>query len=155
MTAIGAVLDELESSRRRISAALVRLSRSGPHQRVGDWSPRDVAAHLAASERECFEPRIRAIAGGGQPRFDFYSNDDRDFSAIELDSALEEWAATRARLTNYVRSLSRAELANVGFHGEYGELTVPSYLAVAIDHDREHLRDLERAPVAPADPPGR
>jgi hypothetical protein len=155
MNAVATVLDELESSRQRISAALVRLSRSGPHQRVGDWSPRDVAAHLAASESECFEPRIRAIAGGARPRFDFYSNDDRDFSAVDLDSALEEWAVTRARLSEFARSLSAGELANVGIHREYGELTVPAYLAVALDHDREHLRDLERAPVAPTGPTGR
>jgi hypothetical protein len=152
MNAAATVLDELESSRQRISAALVRLSRSGPHQRVGNWSPRDVAAHLAASESECFEPRIRAIAGGARPQFDFYSNDGRDFSAVDLDSALEEWAEARARLTEFVRLLSERELAQVGTHREYGELTVPAYLAVALEHDREHLRDLERAPVAPAGP---
>ena len=111
---------------------------------MGAWTLRDIAGHLAASERECFEPRIRSIAAGERPKFDYYTNDERDFAGTQLNSAVEEWIATRSRLLDYVRTLTESERARVGFHDRYGEISVDRYLQIALDHDRDHLRGLER-----------
>jgi len=43
-----------------------------------------------------------------------------------------------------VRDLSEEERSRVGLHTKFGELTVDGYLRVALDHDRDHLRSLER-----------
>src|SRR6266851_3509388 len=98
--------------------AMTQLVADDHPGRVGAWTLRDIAAHLATTEKECFEPRIRAMAAGERPAFEFYSNDERDFDGISLENALTEWASTRNRLIDYVR--------------------------VALDHDRDHLRSLER-----------
>jgi hypothetical protein len=146
-----ALITKLEASRQELGAAIRRHAvQDVTHAGTGVWSARDVAAHLAASEVECFEPRIRAIAAGNRPRFGFYSNDDRDFSRVRLDDALAEWAVTRARLLDYARSLSPEELTRVGAHAKYGEVTVSRYLGIALEHDREHLRDLEQGASEPA-----
>ena len=137
------ILDELAASR-QILSTLIRISADDTSARVGAWSLRDIAAHLAASEREAFEPRIRAIAAGEEPRFGFYDNDDTDFSGIQLEDALTEWAQTRERLLDYVRGLSEEERARVGHHDRYGEISVDRYLEIALQHDRDHLRGLER-----------
>lgn len=137
------LIDELASSQQLITA-MIRLATDDHSARVGAWSLRDVAAHLAASEREAFEPRIRAIAGGANPRFGTYNNDDTDFSGVRLEEALDEWAETRGRLLDFVRSLSDEERARTGHHEQYGDLTVERYLQIALDHDRDHLRGLER-----------
>src|SRR5437773_6435232 len=92
-------------------AAMIRLSADDNSARVGAWSLRDIAAHLAASEREAFEPRIRAIASGENPKFGLYNNDDTDFSGVHLEEALDEWAETRGRLLDFVRGLSDEERA--------------------------------------------
>jgi DinB family protein len=136
-------LEELPSSLQLVSA-MIRIAADDPSARVGAWSLRDIAAHLATSERECYEPRIHAIAAGERPHFDFYTNDDRDFSGVQLEDALAEWAETRERLLAFVRDLSPEERARVGYHDRYGEVTVDGYLEVALGHDRDHLAGLER-----------
>ena len=57
---------------------------------------------------------------------------------------LAEWAATRARLLDFVRGLSPEERRRVGHHERYGEVSVDRYLQIALDHDRGHLRDVEK-----------
>lgn len=137
------VLDELIASQQLV-IAMIRLVADDSSARVGAWSLRDIAAHLAASERECFEPRIRSMAAGERPAFDFYTNDEKDFSGVQLEGALSEWAETRARLVDHVRGLTDEERARAGLHDRFGEITVDRYLEIALDHDRDHLVGLER-----------
>lgn len=138
------ILDDLMNSQ-QIVIAMLRISAEDPSARVGAWDLRDIAAHLAASERDCYVPRIRAIAAGEDPSFGVFTNDDTDFSGIHLDDALEEWIATRSMLIGYVRTLDedqRTELT--GHHEKHGHVTVDGYLEIALKHDRDHLSGLER-----------
>ena len=138
------ILDDLLNSQ-QLMIAMLRVSAEDPSARIGAWDLRDIAAHLAASERDCYVPRIRAIAAGENPMFDLFTNDDADFSGIHLDDALDEWIATRTMLIGYVRTLEesqRTELA--GHHEHYGRVTVDRYLEIALKHDRDHLLGLER-----------
>ena len=140
---MSALLDELKTSQQLV-VAMTQLIADDAQDRVGAWTLRDIAAHLATTEKECFEPRIRAMAAGERPEFEYYSNDERDFDGISLRSALTEWAETRARLIDFVRGLSDEERARIGVHTKFGELTVDRYLQIALDHDQDHLRSLER-----------
>lgn len=138
------ILDDLTNSQ-QLLMAMLRVSAEDPSARVGAWDLRDIAAHLAASERESYVPRIHAIASGENPAFGLYTNDETDFSGIHLEDALDEWVATRTMLVGYVRTLSerqRTELA--GHHESYGRVTVDRYLEIALKHDRDHLSGLER-----------
>ncbi len=137
------LIDELAASQ-QLMAAMIRLAADDHSARVGAWSLRDIAAHLAASEREAFEPRIRAIGSGENPTFGMYNNDDTDFSGVHLEEALDEWAETRSRILDFVRGLSEEQRARTGHHETYGDITVDRYLQIALDHDRDHLRGLER-----------
>jgi hypothetical protein len=136
------ILDELAASQQLVSA-MIRVAADDPSARVGAWSLRDIAAHLAASEREAFDPRIRAIAAGEEPSFGFYDNDATDFSGIQLEDALAEWAEVRGRLLDFVRGLSDEERARIGHHERYGDISVDRYLQIALAHDRDHLAGLE------------
>lgn len=138
-----ALLEELASSQQLVVAMTQLIADDAP-DRVGAWTLRDIAAHLATTERECFEPRIRAMAAGERPEFEYYSNDERDFDGISLPTALAEWTDTRARLIDFVRGLSEEERARVGVHKKFGELTVDGYLRIALEHDQDHLLSLER-----------
>jgi hypothetical protein len=138
-----ALLDELASSQ-QLLVAMTQLIADDAPERVGAWTLRDIAAHLAITEKECFEPRIRAMAAGERPAFEYYSNDERDFDGIALQDALTEWGETRARLIDFVRGLSEEERARVGVHKKFGELTVDGYLRIALEHDQDHLLSLER-----------
>jgi hypothetical protein len=137
------LLDELLSSQQLV-AAIMRIAADDGSARVGAWSLRDIAGHLAASESECFDPRIRSMAAGEQPRFAFYTNDERDFAGVQLDAALDEWSATRAGLVDFVRTLNDDERSRIGYHDKFGEISVDRYLAIALEHDRDHLVAIER-----------
>ena len=138
------ILDQLLNSQ-QLMIAMLRISADDPSVRIGAWDLRDIAAHLAASERESYVPRIRAIAAGENPSFETYTNDDTDFSGIHLDDALDEWTATRMMLVGYVRTLDEDQRTKLtGHHERYGELTVDRYLEIALKHDRNNLRGLER-----------
>jgi hypothetical protein len=137
------VFDRLTASQQLV-IAMLRMAGDDGSARVGAWDLRDIAGHLAATERDCYEPRIRAIAQGENPEFDFFTNDETDFSGIQLEAALEEWITTRSRLIDYVRTLSDDQLVLTGHHERYGNVTVDRYLQIALEHDRDHLRGLER-----------
>src|SRR5438552_3069030 len=94
---------------------------------------------------DAYATRIHAIASGENPSFGFFTNDEDDFSGIQLESALEEWIATRSRLIDYVRALDGEQRGRLtGHHERYGEVTVERYLEIALEHDQDHLRGLER-----------
>ncbi len=137
------IFERLTNSQ-RLMTVMLQVSAEDSSARVGAWNLRDIAAHLAATERECYEPRIRSIASGENPSFDVYTNDDTDFSGIQLESALDEWSASRERLIAYVRTLDGDRRALTGRHEKYGDVSVDRYLEIALEHDRNHLRGLEQ-----------
>jgi hypothetical protein len=139
----GDILEQLVNSQQLVTVML-RISAEEPSARVGAWNLRDIAAHLAATERDCYLPRIRAIASGENPTFDVFTNDDTDFGGIQLESALEEWSVSRRTLIDYVRTLGGHERGLTGHHVKYGDVTVDRYLEIALEHDRNHLRGVER-----------
>ena len=136
------IFERLASSQQLV-IAMLRLAADDSSARVGAWDLRDIAAHLAATERDCYVPRIRAIAAGENPTFDFFTNDGTDFSGVHLDDALDEWTATRMMLIGFVKTLDGEQRALTGRHERYGEVTVDRYLEIALEHDRDHLRGLE------------
>lgn len=138
-----ALLEDLKSSQQLV-VAMTQLIEDDAPGRVGAWTLRDIVAHLAATEVECFEPRIRSMAAGERPKFEFYSNDERDFDGVTMQTAVTEWVDTRARLIDFVRELSDEERSRVGVHAKFGDLTVDGYLRIALEHDQDHLKSLER-----------
>lgn len=139
-----AILDDLVSSQQLVMAML-RVSVEDPSARIGAWDVRDIAAHLAATERDCYVPRVRAIAAGEHPSFELFTHDGADFSGIHLEDALDEWTATRLMLIGYVQTLDEEQRTRLtGRHDRYGDLTVDRYLEIALKHDRDHLSGLER-----------
>ena len=137
------ILERLTNSLQLVTAML-RVAADDPSARIGAWNLRDIAAHLAATERDCYEPRIRAIASGENPTFDFFTNDESDFDGTQLESALEDWSFARDRLIDYVKTLDGDQRKLTGHHERYGKVTVDRYLEIALEHDRDHLRGLER-----------
>ncbi|HKB18478.1 MAG TPA: DinB family protein [Candidatus Dormibacteraeota bacterium] len=138
------ILEGLINSQQLV-IVMLRLAADDSSARVGAWNLRDIAAHLAATERDCYVPRIRAIAAGEHPALAYFNNDDSDFSGIQLDDALDEWTATRTLLIGFVRTLDAEQRTGLaGRHERYGEVTVDRYLEIALEHDRDHLGGLER-----------
>lgn len=138
------LIRELQISQQHISGLLISMAGDQDWKPAPDqWSFREVAAHLATCAKECVQPRIQLIAAGDNPTFDYYWNTGRDFGQSELMDSLREWAVTRQAIFDFVQALPEDKFALTGTHKTFGPITISDYLQVDLDHDREHLRDLE------------
>lgn len=136
----------LEASTAEIAAVLESVATDQDRRpNKGSWSFREIAAHLEACQTECVLVRIRQIAAGAKPKFEFYDNEGWDFSDRDLRRSVRDWRDSRARVFAFVRSLSPERHTRTGSHRTFGEMTVLDYLQVDLDHDREHLADLKKA----------
>jgi hypothetical protein len=142
---LDALLTDLEKSQRRIADMLLSMAnRQEWRPAPGEWSYRFVAAHLAAAERECFLERIIRIAMGTNPRLDYYLDTDRNFSGHDLRDSVEAWRVARRAVFAFVRSLTDNAWTFTGRHVRRGPITIADVLRDMLDHDHEHLAELER-----------
>ena len=117
---------------------------SGTTARSGEWTARDVVAHLAAVETVVFQARLDQLAAGEDPVWAWTEPGPLDAQeAAALEGALEVFAARRAATVARVTGLDEAGWARSGTHATYGRLDVAGLLRIVVDHDDEHLASLE------------
>jgi hypothetical protein len=136
---------ELKLSRQKLSDLLAAQAENQDWQPETErWSCRYIAAHLATTERECFLERVKQVAAGGQPHFDYYLNSGRNFSRLDLTDSLRDWAASRQALIEQILALPAAAWAVTASHATRGPMTLAGLLQLIIDHDREHLQEVRQ-----------
>ncbi len=138
------LLENLKAAQREISAL---LDSAADHQ---DWRPdptqwsfRELAAHLATVEEECFQERVVRLAAGNAPHFEYYLNTGRDFSQLELRESLRKWLATRREIIDFVQLLPEEKWTHVGTHETFGAINLLDALQIMLDHDQEHRQELQ------------
>jgi hypothetical protein len=145
---------DLQASERRLREVLLSVAdRQDWRPAPDEWSFREIAAHLEASQRECVLVRVRQIASGGHPEFESYWNTGRDFGPVDLKDSLRGFADARQAVRDIAGGLSPEQQRFTGQHQTFGQLTVERYLEIDLEHDQSHLRDLERYLLHPADKP--
>lgn len=108
----------------------------------GEWTPREVVAHLVAVEGVVWQARLDSLAeaGDAEPVWSWVEPGPLDDpAAATLDGALELFAAGRALTLQRVAALEASGWARAGIHATYGPLDVVGLLRIAADHDDEHL----------------
>jgi hypothetical protein len=116
---------------------------SGPPR--GEWTPRDVVAHLVAVEGVVWHERLDMLgASPEEPAWTWTEPGPLDDpSAATLDGALALFDAGRALTLSRLAALDDDGWARTGVHATYGRLDVAGLMRVAADHDDEHLAALE------------
>lgn len=141
-----ALIAELQETQAVISERLRSVADRQDWQRGPDeWSFRYVAAHLATVEKDCMWERLQKIASGSEPHFAYYWNTGWDFSQEELTISLERWRERREASVAFVRSLPEEKWLLTGTHATSGTITMLDVLRIMLDHDREHLAELDEA----------
>lgn len=136
-------IQQIESSLAEMSHLLKNVAADQLRQPTpGEWSFRDVAAHMATVEEECHLDRVQRIAAGERPHFAYYLNTGRDFSHLTLEAALHQWAITRQEIIDFVNTLSDEQLALTGTHDTFGTVTVLAILHEMVKHDVAHIEEL-------------
>lgn len=135
-----AALEELPRVAAGIEARAMEDARPG----AGEWSPREVIAHLADAET-VYGIRIRMIVGGDHPRLEPYDQDRwaQRFATLEtMRTAVDRWRVMRESTLRLLDSLTEDEWARSGVHAERGEESVDSQVAIMSGHDQQHLEQM-------------
>lgn len=137
---LGAVPARLAAVARAVEAS---ESEAGPP--AGEWSPRDVVAHLVAVEGVVWQARLDSLGPDREePAWSWTEPPPlEDSSAATLDGALVLFSAGRALTLARLAALDDAGWARTGVHATYGRLDVAGLMRIAADHDDEHLDALE------------
>lgn len=138
--------DALASTPARAAAAATARGRdpeTAPEP--GEWSAREVVLHLAAVEEEVWQARLDALATESFPRWPWVEPGlwsgpgDGTF-----DGAFEAYAVRRAATLARLDALDEAGWRRTGRHDVFGVLDVAAMLRILLDHDEEHLAQIER-----------
>ena len=139
------LIGSIRSTQQQLTSLLKSVSLDQDwHPAPKEWSFRFIAAHLATTEKECYQDRVVRIAAAENPYFEGYFNTGRDFGMVDLLDSLHVWAVTRQEIIDFVSNLSEQQFSLTGIHETFGTLTVQRVLEQMLDHDQEHIRDLEK-----------
>ena len=156
MDALNRALAELSRTRDALLAAISGLDESALDRKgvVGDWSIKNVLAHIAAWEAWVVQALPARMTTGATPEdFRQRAEDEDRFNAEEVaereeltpDEQLMELERTRAELLAYVGGLDAAALARKQPWDSWAG-TLPEYLLAALcDHEAEHVETLRAA----------
>ncbi len=159
MNTLSDALAELSRTRAELLAAIGGLDEAALDRQgvVGDWSIKNVLAHIAAWEAWVVEALPARMTTGATPEdFRQRAEDEDRFNAEEVaereeltpDEQLMELERTRAELLAYLHGLDAAALERKHPWDSW-EGTVPEYLLEALcDHEAEHVEDLRTAAAA-------
>jgi len=128
-----------------LAAALdARTLRERPEP--GEWSMKEVLAHLMELESRLFLPRFRLMATEDRPRFIAFDPvawaRERDRREGRFEDDLAEFRRARTATLAYLASLPAGAADRPGLSGHFGPLTLGQYATHAADHDLEHLAQM-------------
>lgn len=133
---------------KRLRRALEPYSKNELRQPLaeGEWSPHQVLAHVAAAEQRAFAVRLRAIMDEERPRLKNWDEtrwmEDEYDRSTGIEAMLSEFEQERCELEPRLRALELEDWSQTGRHPHHGERTLLWWLEYAVQHTRDHLRQL-------------
>jgi hypothetical protein len=139
----------LEDNRRMMAQVLDQLRDEEKDRapREGEYSVRQVLAHLAGAERGMTR-LMRLMAAGEKPRLkpdydnDYYNAHQQEkrakMSVVDLSAELEE---ARGDLLGFMETLKPEDLRKVGEHPTVGDTNVLAVLKTLQAHERAHIEE--------------
>ena len=146
---LGTTPDRLESLAHSLSTA--QLAR---RPKKGEWSMAEILNHLLVGEREVIFPRLQRMLLETAPKFPSSATNRTGFAAEpaarDVNEELAAFRQVRRQTVAFLKSLGEADWQHIGTSPTRGTLTIEAYTRYLVDHDLEHLSQLEatRAIVA-------
>lgn len=118
---------------------------------AGEWSVRDILAHISAWDRATTQA-FRAMLNGERP--DFLDLDEDGIEEFNLEhhnamsgggvpEAVSELIAAREELVDFLRDVDNAKLFAPAPGDEHADLAIAACIGVTADHDEEHADMIE------------
>ena len=140
------MLQSLGSAAPRLAGLLESLPPAATDWHAGpeQWSPRQVVTHLAAAEAPFLE-RLQCVAREDNPWLPYFGPDAaRPDGAAGLPEALANFQAGRDRLLAFLADLPLEDWDRPAVHETMGETNMALQVQNLINHDREHLAEVQR-----------
>ena len=140
--------DALAATPDRVAALAAGLDAKTLRERPepGEWSMKEVLAHLMELESRLFLPRFRLMATQDRPRFEAFDPiawaRERDRRDGRFEDDLAAFRRARADTLAYLVTLPRGVAERPGLSGHFGPLTLAQYVTHAADHDLERLAQM-------------
>src|SRR5512143_4142224 len=112
-----------------------------------DWTPRQIAHHLADSESMAYI-RLRRLIAEDEPVIQAYDEPEwarRLHYDRPIEASLAVVAAVRAASLQLLERLTPEEWARTGTHTESGPYGVEAWLAIYAEHPHDHADQIRRA----------
>ena len=142
-------LADLAAMPKRFSEIADRIPRGHWKTRAkdGSFSLQEHACHLRDIEIEAYRARLERILAESTPALADIDGGklarERDYHRQDLHRAQAVFAAVRADIVHRLASLSSIERQRTGMLEGIGEITVDGLVATMLQHDAEHLGDLQ------------
>jgi|SRR4051794_29819636 hypothetical protein len=125
----------------RLAAAARSASPDPPAP--GEWTPPEIVRHLIAVEEEVWHRRLGQLRTEEHPRWRWTEPGQwLGAEGANLDTVLETYADVRSTTLAMLDALGADGWRRTGTHDTFGVLDVAGLMAVAADHDDEHLASL-------------
>lgn len=142
--------DQLELTRDNLREAIAGLNDTQVREPIpgGDWSIKDVVAHIAGNEWLLTTILMAAVKDEPSPIPPDFDNERFNAETVEKarsKSMGEIWAeleASRLRLIEFLDTVTPQELARCGRHPLQGDLSVKEFMVVMYAHEETHCREV-------------
>ncbi len=111
----------------------------------GEWSLRQIAAHMYLTEKDCFRVRFGQLVNDTKPEFAYFNHDNWSFDGMAMRDSLEKWAAQRDLFLAELEAATEESLTvPTGAHAYFGTVNAMDVLQIATHHDIGHMGHLRQ-----------
>ena len=144
-----ALLERFRTGYDDVADALGGITAEELDRRVAetDWTPREVAHHLADSEATAYV-RLRRLVAEDEPHIQGYDEPEyarRLHYDRPIEPSLAVLAAVRAASLQLLEALSDDEWSCAGTHTESGAYSVDNWLGTYANHAHDHANQIRQA----------
>jgi uncharacterized damage-inducible protein DinB len=145
---MSALRDVLAVTPDRVAALAAGLDADTLRERPepGEWSMKEVLAHLMELESRVFLPRLRLMVTQDRPRFEAFDPvawaRERDRREGRFEDDLATFRRARAETLAFLVTLPPGAGERPGLSGHFGPVTLAQYATHTADHDLEHLAQM-------------
>jgi len=112
----------------------------------GGWAPVEIVCHVRDVELEVNLPRVETILSSPNAFISAADTDPwaeaRGYLGQDPQRAMQDFGQARTRLISRLEALDPAEWEHPARHALLGPTTLRELIAIAVDHDRQHLAQL-------------
>ena len=140
------LIESLAGMPDRLEAAVAALGPREAAPGVDGWSARELAGHLCDAAR-MWGARMRLAALEDRPHLEVYDQDAfvrlGAYRYIPAGELARQFRTISEPTVAFLRGLDAGAWERTATHDEYGALTLRQVVVIEVDHEREHVGQIE------------